>query len=301
VPSLRRAARRVPRRRPLADATTVQTPVVGEVGDRSGHTGEGCVLAQRLDDLVDGVVEAACGPTEASSLADHEATSSGGTAEAGTSTGAAEAAQRPGFGRNSSCSQAGRWPTTPRWCAGAALGRSARRGRGDDDRVAQVQEAHLGREAAEHAFDQQRVDVHAAEAGLLVAGRGRPAGLVVHDNQLAVGRRSSRSMMPRRRRSPISASSPISMPTGETSLGPPTRSSSDEDGGFRRPWPAARVVKAESHELGSSPIAVIASSRQPSATPRVRSRGRNGRRAARGRHGPRPFTAGTMVLSEAGR
>ena len=61
-------------------------------------------------------------------------------------------------------------------------------GRGDDgQRLGQVEQLHLGRPLAEEPLAQEGVEVDAAELALLVVLAGHLAGLVVGDDQAAVG------------------------------------------------------------------------------------------------------------------
>ena len=57
----------------------------------------------------------------------------------------------------------------------------------DDERVAQMEQAHLGRRPAQDPLAQQRVGLDAAHTPVLVALRGRPPGLVVDHGQRTVG------------------------------------------------------------------------------------------------------------------
>ena len=63
-----------------------------------------------------------------------------------------------------------------------------RRRRRNGDGLAQVEQADLGRGTPEQALAQERVGLDAAHAAPLEAFRRRPPGLVVHDDQVAVGR-----------------------------------------------------------------------------------------------------------------
>jgi len=182
------------------------------------------------------------------------------------------------------------------------LGRSARSGSRDDTgsrRCKRRTSPGSGRARVRPATRR----VHAAEAGLLVAGRGRPAGLVVHDDQLAVGPAvkpvddaaagAGRRYRPR---APSRCDGGDLVGVLQLEVVP------DEDGGFVGHGPAARVVKAESHELGVIAdrrhcLVEATEPRPPGPLPAAEM----GEEPLEGGMDTVPFTAEPMVLREAGR